>query len=88
MIVTDEAKQELREILLSKTGDTEICLRVVRKSPSELGLALDRVAEGDQIIKYQDTNILLIGRDVADFVDSLKLDLQDTPEGKRLFISD
>lgn len=87
MIVTDEAKHELREALLTNTDDPEICLRLAMKSPSEFGLALGREEEGDQVIEYEGSKVLLIGREAADFVDSLTLDVQDAPEGKKLVLS-
>lgn len=87
MIFTDEAKHALRETLLDNTDDPEICLRLVMKSPSEFGLALDREAEGDQVIEYEGSKVLLIGREVADFVDGLTFAFKDTPEGKKLVFS-
>jgi Fe-S cluster assembly iron-binding protein IscA len=87
MIVTDEAKHELRETLLTNTDDPEICLRLAMKSPSEFGLALDREVEGDQVIEHEGSKVLLIGREVAVFADSLTLDVKDTPEGKKLVFS-
>jgi len=87
MIVTDEAKHELREILLNNTEDPEICLRLSMKSPSEIAILLDKEAEGDQVIEYEGSRVLLIGKEMVDAVDSVTLDLQDTPEGKRLAVS-
>lgn len=87
MIVTDEAKHELRETLLTNTDDPEICLRLAMKSPSEFGLALDKEVEGDQVIEYEGSKVLVIDKKAADLTNSVTLDLQDTPEGQKLVVS-
>lgn len=87
MIVTDEAKQELKQTLEANTEDSEVCLRLAMKSASEFGLALDKEAEGDQVIECEGSKVLLIGKEMADAVDNLKFDVQVTPEGKKLVLS-
>lgn len=93
MIVTDEAKNKLKETLLANTNDPEVCLRLVMNSPPKLGLALglvlDKEAEGDEVIEHEGSKILLIGKEMADTGNNFTLDSQDTPdgEGKQLVFS-
>lgn len=86
MIVTDEAKNKLKETLLANTDDSEVCLRLEMKSPPKLGLALALVlgkeAEGDEVIEHEGSKILLIGKEMADVGDKLTIDVQATPEGE------
>ena len=86
MIVTDNAKEQLRERLLDHTSDPEIVLRLELRSPENFGLALDRQAEGDQVIEYEGSKVLLIGEDVADLADKLILSVEDAAEGPKLVV--
>jgi len=86
MIVTDNAKEQLRERLLDHTSDPEIVLRLELRSPENFGLALDRRAEGDQVIEYEGSKVLPIGEDVADLADKLILSVEDAAEGPKLVV--
>lgn len=82
MIVTDEAKNRLKKTLLANTDDPEVCLRLEMRSASKFGLVLGKEAEGDEVIEHEDSKLLLIGKEMADAVDALTIDVQDTPEGE------
>ena len=84
MNVTEDAKQELRRVLLLSTDNPEICLRLTANSPQELGLVLDTEAEGDQVIEHEGSKVLLIGQEAIDIVDRLTIGVEDTAEGKKL----
>lgn len=85
--VTDKARETLKELLLSNGDDPEISLRLVAKPPGQFGLALDREAEGDQVVEQEGTKVLLVGHELANIADGTTLDMQDTPDGPKLSIS-
>jgi len=85
--VPDKARETLKGLLLSNSDDPEISLRLVAKPPGQFGLALDREAEGDQVVEQEGTKVLLIGHELANIADGATLDVQDTRDGLRLSIS-
>jgi len=85
--VTDKARETLKELLLSNGDDPEISLRLVAKPPGQFGLALDREAEGDQVVEQEGTKVLLIGHELAPILDGMTFDVKDTPDGRKFFIS-
>jgi Fe-S cluster assembly iron-binding protein IscA len=85
--VTDKARETLKELLLSNSDDPGMSLRLVANPPGQFGLALDREAEGDQVVKQEGTKVLLIGHELANIADGTTLDVQYTPDGPKLSIS-
>ena len=71
--VTDKARETLKELLLSNSDDPEISLRLVANPPGQFGLALDREAEGDQVVEQEGTKVLLIGHELANIADGKTL---------------
>jgi len=86
VLVTEDAKEELRERLLDDTSVLQIGLRPEFRSPEDFGLALDRQVEGDQVIVYEGSKVLLIREDVADLADKLILSVEDAAEGPKLVL--
>jgi len=87
LTVTEEAKKELKEKLLANTDDPELALRLKGGPGGQLGLVLDREAPGDYVVEHEEAKVLLIGEELADVVEGVTLDVQDTPEGSKLVIS-
>lgn len=85
--VTDSAKQLLKETLLTYTDDPSIILRLSLKAPGQFGFVLDSEAEGDQLVEYEGSKVLLVAPNLAPVVDEVTLDVKDTPNGPKLFIS-
>jgi len=87
MIVTEDAKQELRRRLVAQTNDPEIGLRLRLNLPGRFRLVLGRESDGDQVIEYGGSKVLLIGRDSADLVAGWTLGVRYTAEGSKLVLS-
>ena len=85
--VTDKARETLKELLLSNSNDPEMSLRLAANQPGQFGLALDKEAEGDQVVDQEGTKVLLIGHELANIADGTIVDVQDTPDGPKLSIS-
>lgn len=86
MIVTEDAKRELRKRLGSYTSDPEIGLRLELKLPGHFRLVLDKESEGDRAIEYEGSKVLLIGRGIAGLVARWSLGVQGTAEGWKLVL--
>ena len=87
LIVTEDAKQYLKDTLLAHTDDTEIGLRLVLEPAGRLGLLLGREGYGDQIIEHEGAKVLLIAPELAPVVDGITLDVQDTADGTKLVVT-
>ena len=87
LTVTDSAKQYLKELLLDHTDDPEIGLRLSLKSPEQLGLVLEREAEGDQVVEHAGSKVLLVSQELASLLEGATVDVQDTADGPKLVVS-
>jgi len=87
LTVTESAKRLLKKILLSKTDDPDVGLRLSLKPPGQLGIVLGREAEGDQVVEHQGLKVLLVAQELAPVLDGETLDIQDTANGPTLVIS-
>lgn len=86
--VTDSAKEHLKNILLAHSDDLDFSLRLVAKPAGRLGFVLESEAkEDDQVVEHEGTTVLLIGHELMPIVEGLTLDVQDTADGPKLFVS-
>ncbi|MFC2058216.1 hypothetical protein ACFLTS_01035 [Chloroflexota bacterium] len=85
--ITDPAKDELKNILsLQNSADPEICLRLIQTAPGQFDLTADKEKEDDQVIEHQGSKMLLVGKELADILDGLTIDCEDSPEGPSLIM--
>jgi Fe-S cluster assembly iron-binding protein IscA len=88
--VTTTAKEKLREELLKvREEDNESLIRIApsSSSPAKIGFVLDREKEGDNVIKDNEgQKLLLINTDLARDLKGMILDFQETDEGLRYTI--
>ena len=83
---TERAKQELKRILNDNTDKPEACLRLTANDQGQLGLAIDVERQGDQAIEHEDSKVLLVEKNLADTLQGITIDAEDTPEGTKLVI--
>jgi len=83
---TERAKQELKRILNTNTDKSEACLRLTADDQGQLGLAIDVERQGDQAIEHEDSKVLLVGKNLADTLQGITIDIEDTPEGAKLMV--
>ena len=83
--VTEAAKEKLKEALLQEQiRDPEVTFRItpVHSMPDRLGIALDKENRGDRVVKSKEgINILLIESHLAQELEGMVLDYQQTPQG-------
>lgn len=87
LTVTESAKQLLKETLQAHTDDPEVGLRLSPGEPGQLGIVLDREAEGDQVVEHEGAKVLLVASELAPAVDGVTLDIQETTDGPKLAVS-
>lgn len=89
--VTERAAELLREIRIRAQGATDEgrggkVLRLVH-SEGSLGFGLDFPREGDRVIQSEGMDVLLVAPDLAETLERITIDLQETPKGTSLVIS-
>ena len=85
--VTERARQELKRVLTANTDKPEACLRLTASEQGQLGLTLDEERQDDQVVEHEDSKVLLVEKNLADILQGITIDVEDTPEGARLVIS-
>ena len=87
LIVTEDAKQLLKETLRENSEDPETVIRLLIKEGGQFGIALDTESEGDQVVEHDGDKVLLVAPGLSTVLDGKTLDIQDTEEGSKLFLS-
>jgi Fe-S cluster assembly iron-binding protein IscA len=86
--ITERAKQELIKILSKKVDWPGARLRLMSRSQGKLGLGVDIEAPGDHIVEYKGVKVLVVAPELAKSLQGVTLDVDDTPEGAELVISE
>ncbi len=84
LTVTDKAAQHLRETL--KEESAQGACRIV-KTEEGYELTHDEAKEGDQVFEHEGENYLLLDTEVGEALSNATLDVQESPEGTRLNLS-
>ena len=85
--VTEQAAQELRNILSDMAMKPNQALRLVMRPEGGFGLGLDEEREGDQVVQAEGEKILFVAPPVAESLGEATIAAQDTEEGRKLVIS-
>ena len=84
---TEPAKQELKRILNANTDKAEACFRLTADEGGQLRLAIDMERDGDQAIEHEGLKLILAEKELADTLQGITIDVEDTPEGAKLVIT-
>src|SRR5581483_160174 len=84
--VTIEAAEALRHLLDDAAAAPEQTLRLVTDTSGDLGLDLDTVREGDQVVEDGGQAVLVIAHEVALAISGATIDVMETDDGKMLTI--
>lgn len=82
--VTERAKEELlRKKVAGRIEDPEVGLRLATAAGGQLVLVADRAKDGDDIVMYKDSTVLLVDREMSALVLAGRIvDCTKTEEGK------
>jgi Fe-S cluster assembly iron-binding protein IscA len=87
LVVTESAKQALKEILSRHIGEPDVGLRMVPGSSGEFGLTVDKEEEGDEVVEYEGSKVLLLGHAMNEVLEGCTIDVREANEERRLVIS-
>ena len=86
--VTNEAKQELRNLLPAERSVPETYLRVIDRGHGKLELDTGAMSPEDQVVEYDGAVILIAEPRFASDRDNISMDAYDTSDGHRLVITE
>ena len=84
--VTEHAAQLLKELQEGHEESADKVLRLVNRDDG-FQFAFDERQEEDQIVQSGDTDVLLVGADVAELLGEAIIDCQETPAGPRFTLA-
>lgn len=84
--VTERAKQELKKILSDKVDNPKAVLRLTATDQGRLGLIIDVETPGDKVVEHESSKVLLVEQELADRLEGITIDVEDTTEGARLVL--
>jgi Fe-S cluster assembly iron-binding protein IscA len=87
LIVTEQAKDELKRLLAAKVDWPGARLRLVDRGGGKLGLGVDIESPGDIVLEHQGIKLLLVEAGLASKLDDVTLDVDSAPDGAELVIS-
>lgn len=84
--ITDQAKVELKKLLLAKVDWPGARLRLLDRGGGRLGLGIDIESESDRVVEYEGDVLMVIEDELASQLDGIAIDVDDTEEGTELVI--
>lgn len=87
LTVTENAKQLLKTTLREHSEDPETGIRLSIKEGGQFGIVLDSESEGDQVVEHEGDKVLLVAPGLSTILEGKTLDVQDTEDGQKLFLS-
>jgi Fe-S cluster assembly iron-binding protein IscA len=85
VMITNKAREELKNLLLLHTEDMETGIRLVCGSLGQFGLKLSKPEDGDDVVQDQGLRILMVGSNFKDVLNAVTLDVEYS-NGKREFV--
>ena len=84
--ITDQAKVELKKLLLAKVDWPGARLRLLDRGGGRLGLGIDIESASDRVVEYEGDVLMVIEDELASQLDGIAIDVDDTEEGTELVI--
>lgn len=85
--VTKAGLAELKRILDEHTDNAQAGLRLTTDQSGTLGLTIDVGTAEDQVLEHEGSKLLIIEQHLADSLEGITIDVDETPEGRRLVIT-
>ena len=87
LTVTELAKQELKKILFEKVDHPLAGIRLIKgEQPDSFGLTIDIEMPGDEVVEYDGSKVLIVGRELSEDLDGNILDIEDEAQGKNFVV--
>ena len=86
LTVTESAKAELKKVSSQVQDQPDTVLRLVGDDSGQLGLVADFEKESDQVIKHEETTVLVVDEQLSAALEGVGIDCQDTDAGPHLVL--
>jgi len=87
LMVTENAKQHLKRLLVTNTSDPNLGIRLRVGKGMKLVVLLDHKADDDYLIEYEGMKVLMVGSELFQLVDGAVLDTEKNNPGAGLVIT-
>ncbi len=87
LIVTEQAKDELKKLLTTKVDWPGARLRLIDRGEGKLGLGIDIELPGDIILEHEGARLLLVEAGLASKLDGVTLDVDTETGGVELVVN-
>jgi hypothetical protein len=87
LFVTDQARDELKKLLVAKVDWPGARLRLMDRGEGRLGLGVDIESPGDIVLEHEGVRLLLVEAGLASRLDDVTLDVESRGCGAELVIS-
>ena len=84
--MTERAKQELSKILIDNVNYESACFRLKVGNEGNLDLGVDIERPDDRTVEYEGTTLLVVEPELADSLENVAIDIEDSPQGCQLVI--
>jgi Fe-S cluster assembly iron-binding protein IscA len=84
--ITERAKREFKRLLSQNVDWSQARLRIIDRGQGIIGLGIDIEAPGDQVVEYEGTKVLVIEPKLANNLQGVTIDVDETPEGPELVV--
>ena len=85
--VTKAGLGELKKILDEHTDNTQAGLRLTTDQSGVLGLTIDVQSAEDEVLEHEGSQLLIIERNLSASLEGITIDVEETPEGRRLVMT-
>ena len=86
LTVTESAKAELKRVSSQDLDQPEAVLRLIADDSGQLSLVVDMEKESDQVVKHEETTVLVVDEQLSASLEGVGIDCQDTDAGPRLVL--
>jgi Fe-S cluster assembly iron-binding protein IscA len=78
--VTDEAAVALKELLVDNDAPPDAGVRITPTAEGQVGMVIDSPREGDEVIRRDETPVLIVGDDIAPRMTDMVVDFETPRE--------
>jgi Fe-S cluster assembly iron-binding protein IscA len=86
IVVTERAKEHLKKIISEHVDMPQAGIRLVDCGEGKLGIGIDVENDGDKVVEFQGSKVLMIAHNLDDQLKGITMDVEDTAEGTQLVL--
>jgi Fe-S cluster assembly iron-binding protein IscA len=86
VVVTERAKEHLKKILSEHVDMPQAGIRLVDRGEGNLGIGIDVENDGDKVIEFQGSKVLMIEHNLDDQLKGITMDVEYAADGTQLVL--